>query len=240
MRGGVPVALDAFDKPETLGSLCSRLVSGYALDALGCRPAPARAEAITAFIDDTAGAHITTHDGPAGLAESREGDSRNVVRLTAAGAPHLQDERNGARRSPEERGKEMHPSIQKVMVDGRIAQLHHEAETARLIKSSSSLDRKPDAGPKRGTHFLLRLATSLVVSALLIVALTTTALAFPVRPVDEGKSRRAGVVRPEAPAVEINRTPGFNPAIIWITVGSMVLLTGAGVTFQVHRRVGAV
>lgn len=178
--------------------------------------------------------------GAARLAESREGDSRTVARLTAAGAPDLQDERNGARRSPEERGKEMHPSVQKVMVDGRIAQLHHEAEMARLVKSSSSLDRKPDAGLKGGTHFLLRLATSLIVSALLIVALATTALAYPVRPVDEGASRRAGVARPEAPAVEINRTPGFNPAIIWITVGSMVLLAGAGVTFQVHRRVGAV
>jgi hypothetical protein len=76
--GGVPVALDAFDKPETLGSLWSRLVSGYALDALGCRPAPARDEAITAFIEDAAGAHITTHEG-VGLGTDAVITSRPIV-----------------------------------------------------------------------------------------------------------------------------------------------------------------
>ena len=61
--GGRSVALDAFDRPETLTKLWPRLVSGYALDAMG-RPEQALANGgVEAFLSAAAGAQTTSHEG---------------------------------------------------------------------------------------------------------------------------------------------------------------------------------
>ena len=61
--GGRPVALDAFDRPETLTKLWPRLVSGYALDAMGRPEQPLRNGAVEAFLSAAAGADTTSHAG---------------------------------------------------------------------------------------------------------------------------------------------------------------------------------
>jgi ARG/rhodanese/phosphatase superfamily protein len=61
--GGVPVALDAFDRPETLSMLWARLVSGYALDALGRLVAQVDAREIQRFVRMVAETEVTTHQG---------------------------------------------------------------------------------------------------------------------------------------------------------------------------------
>jgi hypothetical protein len=66
--GGSAVALDAFDRPETLAKIWRRLVSGYAMDALGAPPASVDDEAANAFLEAAARAETSSHDG-VGLGE---------------------------------------------------------------------------------------------------------------------------------------------------------------------------
>lgn len=60
---GRPVALDAFDRPETLMKLWSRLLSGYALDAVGTKPADVDEGTIERFLARAAIAETTSHEG---------------------------------------------------------------------------------------------------------------------------------------------------------------------------------
>ena len=60
---GRPIALDAFDRPETLTKLWPRLLSGYALDALGASPAQAAEGAMDAFLEQASRATTTLHEG---------------------------------------------------------------------------------------------------------------------------------------------------------------------------------
>ena len=60
---GRPVALDAFDRPETLTKLWPRLLSGYALDAVGHSQAGVEPDAIASFLESAAGAATTSHEG---------------------------------------------------------------------------------------------------------------------------------------------------------------------------------
>jgi hypothetical protein len=71
VAGGRPLALDAFDRPETLASLWPGLVGSYAADAVGARPGPPRGEATArgaAWVAALAGGEVSTHPG-AGLGE---------------------------------------------------------------------------------------------------------------------------------------------------------------------------
>jgi hypothetical protein len=61
--GARPVALDAFDRPETLARLWPRMVSGYALDALRSEAAAVDDRAVQDFLDTAAAAEITSHVG---------------------------------------------------------------------------------------------------------------------------------------------------------------------------------
>jgi len=49
--GGEPVAVDLFDKPETLDAYWEAIISGYALDGLDAEETPADTAAVSAFID---------------------------------------------------------------------------------------------------------------------------------------------------------------------------------------------
>ncbi len=60
---GRPVALDAFDRPETLTKLWPRLLSGYALDAVGRKDQPLGPDAVGSFLESAAGAMTTSHEG---------------------------------------------------------------------------------------------------------------------------------------------------------------------------------
>jgi hypothetical protein len=60
---GAPVALDAFDRPETLSKLWSRLLSGYSLDAVGNPSVPVTDGAIERFLASAAAAETTSHEG---------------------------------------------------------------------------------------------------------------------------------------------------------------------------------
>lgn len=58
-----PVALDAFDRPETLNRLWSRLLSGYALDSLGHRHTTVLSGAVDSFLESAGSAVTTSHEG---------------------------------------------------------------------------------------------------------------------------------------------------------------------------------
>jgi hypothetical protein len=60
---GRPLAMDAFDRPETLARIWHRLVSGYAMDALDAPPVPVPDERIRAFLENAARANATSHEG---------------------------------------------------------------------------------------------------------------------------------------------------------------------------------
>lgn len=60
---GRPIALDSFDRPETLTKLWTRLLSGYALDALGKDSAPPQDSSVDTFFRTAAAATATTHKG---------------------------------------------------------------------------------------------------------------------------------------------------------------------------------
>ena len=61
--GGSVAALDAFDRPETLAKLWSRLVSGYAMDALGAPPASVEDDAARAFLRAAGESETSSHAG---------------------------------------------------------------------------------------------------------------------------------------------------------------------------------
>lgn len=63
--GGRPIALDAFDRPETFAEIWPRLVSGYAADALGSPEAEVPDGAVQRFLSAAAGGHPTQHEGVA-------------------------------------------------------------------------------------------------------------------------------------------------------------------------------
>jgi hypothetical protein len=52
--GGEPVVLDAFDRPETLYKMWQRLISGYALDAIGVRTEQRNSGAADRFLGEAA------------------------------------------------------------------------------------------------------------------------------------------------------------------------------------------
>ena len=58
---GRPVAVDLFDKPATLGRLWTRLISGYAIDALGHGPGFVTPETIAGFLSDIGTADLAEH-----------------------------------------------------------------------------------------------------------------------------------------------------------------------------------
>jgi hypothetical protein len=60
---GVCVALDSFDRPETLSKLWTRLLRGYAMDALGSAPAPLPEGAVQRFLTEASSAETTSHEG---------------------------------------------------------------------------------------------------------------------------------------------------------------------------------
>ena len=60
---GRAVALDAFDRPETLSKLWPRLLSGYALDAVDRKESVIGDEVIAAFLARAAAAETTSHEG---------------------------------------------------------------------------------------------------------------------------------------------------------------------------------
>jgi len=57
------VALDAFDRPETLSKLWPRLLPGYAMDALDTPFAPLEDGTAQRFLDAAAGGETTSHSG---------------------------------------------------------------------------------------------------------------------------------------------------------------------------------
>lgn len=61
--GGSPVALDAFDRPATLVKLWPRLVSGYAMDAIGSQEGSVEPGVVEEFISIARGADWTSHPG---------------------------------------------------------------------------------------------------------------------------------------------------------------------------------
>ena len=60
---GACVALDAFDRPETLSKLWTRLLRGYAMDALGTAPAALPEGAVQGFLDEACSGEKTSHEG---------------------------------------------------------------------------------------------------------------------------------------------------------------------------------
>jgi hypothetical protein len=61
--GGEPVAVDLFDKPETLEQLWPRLVGAYALDAVGRPSVDVQEHAVERLIDAAAKGEMTSHEG---------------------------------------------------------------------------------------------------------------------------------------------------------------------------------
>jgi hypothetical protein len=60
---GSCVALDAFDRPETLSKLWPRLLRGYAMDALGTSPGSLPEGAVQRFLGEAASGQSTSHQG---------------------------------------------------------------------------------------------------------------------------------------------------------------------------------
>ena len=61
--GGTPVALDLFDRPATLEKIWKRLVSGYAMDAVGSEATDLKEETVKAFLADAVAGEATQHAG---------------------------------------------------------------------------------------------------------------------------------------------------------------------------------
>ena len=57
------LALDAFDRPETLSKLWQRLLPGYAMDAVGSAPAALEDGIVQRFLDAAGGGETTSHEG---------------------------------------------------------------------------------------------------------------------------------------------------------------------------------
>ena len=110
--GGHPIVADIFDRPETLRALWSRLVGGYALDALGHRSRTPDAFSARGFLAEltTGGCEVSIHEG-VGLGEDLAITSERIVSHALAWEEafvHLavfskvrsrKDERRGSRRS---------------------------------------------------------------------------------------------------------------------------------------------
>lgn len=60
--GGEPVALDAFDRAETLAALWPRLVRGYAMEALGSPPRSIDQAETSVFLEKVTSGEATEHD----------------------------------------------------------------------------------------------------------------------------------------------------------------------------------
>lgn len=60
---GACVALDAFDRPETLSKLWTRLLRGYAMDALESAPASLQDGGVQRFLDAASSGETTSHEG---------------------------------------------------------------------------------------------------------------------------------------------------------------------------------
>jgi hypothetical protein len=60
---GRPMAVDAFDRPETLAKIWPRLISGYAADGLGRPAVPPDPGAVERFLTQAAAGEITSHEG---------------------------------------------------------------------------------------------------------------------------------------------------------------------------------
>ncbi len=76
--GGEPVAVDLFDKPETLDAYWEAIISGYALNGLDAADTPGELAAVTAFIEELNQAK----DEPvraAGLGEEVHFETRRVA-----------------------------------------------------------------------------------------------------------------------------------------------------------------
>lgn len=61
--GGEPVAMDLFDKPETLEQLWSHLIGAYALDSMGSPESDVQEHVVEQLIDAAAKGEMTSHDG---------------------------------------------------------------------------------------------------------------------------------------------------------------------------------
>jgi hypothetical protein len=61
--GGVPVAMDCFDRPGTLERLWNRLLGGYAMEALSAVETPLEPRAIGSFLSEGAAAQATVASG---------------------------------------------------------------------------------------------------------------------------------------------------------------------------------
>jgi hypothetical protein len=60
---GRPVAVDVFDKPETLERMWDRLVHAYAMDALGRRPGETDPANVERFLISASHGEVTSHEG---------------------------------------------------------------------------------------------------------------------------------------------------------------------------------
>lgn len=88
---GRPIAVDLFDKPATLGRLWTRLISGYAIDALGHGPGFVSPERISGFLSDLGTANFAEH-GAIGLGTDvtlRSGRAIGTGVVWEAGVVHL-------------------------------------------------------------------------------------------------------------------------------------------------------
>lgn len=61
--GGRPIALDLFDRPETLQKLWQRLIAGYAMDAITHDVVTPEEQDVKGFIADATTAEATEHEG---------------------------------------------------------------------------------------------------------------------------------------------------------------------------------
>ena len=88
---GRPIALDLFDKPATLARLWTRLISGYAIDALGRGPGFVSPETIEGLLHDLLAADLAEH-GAIGIGTDVTLRSQRVVGTGAVwegGVVHL-------------------------------------------------------------------------------------------------------------------------------------------------------
>jgi len=89
--GDAVLALDVFDKPETLTSVWSRLVAAYAVDALGGTVARFDPHRVGAFLAGARGADLQTHSA-VGLGREVTAVASDIIGgalVWEGGVPHL-------------------------------------------------------------------------------------------------------------------------------------------------------